>query len=1061
MHRPTFCFALAAAVAWTSLGGAQPPARYVGRLANGQFITGATIADWHAPEANPRLDNQPLLDPQNPFRWLRDRALQLPAPATSFIEAAMGDRLPGVVTAHVGVETTSADGAPPHFLVEPQVELKPPRPYFPTTVRVGDDALRRIVWQRRSVDRWEPGTAFYRDGRTARFRSVRFDRASAFLLMDDGQKEASFDELAELHFPARDPWDAYFDELAVLSPQGEARLLQVETSDGLMVTASRERLFPLGEGGPGDPQRWLHGIQPAWCLDMLWVPHRNIVVRRSFAPHEVPLSRLPAAVETTDSPLRGAAKSYQANRNVEGGQLESGGQEYGWGFGVLGASQLRYTIPDQATALQGRVGLDRFVGAGGSIQARIFLDTTKSSPLWQSAPLVGAAQTTDWGNLSLSVEPGKRRELILQIDPLLKNAPAGADPLDIRDAADWLDPILLLDPQKVQVEIARRTPSRLYAWADWRFDVEPPAAPTWRNLFDFNSQFTSVRLGAASPDQPLRLLRPWKPTDSDQWLVVLAEHPPNVPKRAKVEVRASGELAAEWEIPSYAPDPAQQQVLVVPLSRFQNGKGDVQLEIVQSPTAKEAPVFWKLAAIMDEAPTMFQAFEDDGALTAVEQTSPEAFSWETSSPYTGRRAAKINAGARFELRLPREAAIRERPALGEFRFVRFAYRKAGKGRVAIEWTRKDAASPPIRYDAGLGEPSYGSAARVWSLELPDQWIVSTRDLFADFGRTDLVGLTLSVPDGDYACFDHIYLARTEKDFDAIPTSPSPEDTNREARRQLAKGVLDRVVPATVAVDFGGRFSTGVLISREGDVLTAGHAVVSPGKEVTVRLRDGRRLKGKTMGVARDLDLGLVRIDEKGEWPIVEFGDARNMPKDQLYVGVAHKKNVPTEEAPAAHIVGLQRVLQGLVWTDFDLSDWCAGGPLVDKDARLIGIQQGRSQFGGFLYSQLIDVQAVLNRLRNNEVWGVWPSGAGPMFGVHIDTAPQGCRVTEVYQDTPAAGAGLRVGDLVVKIDGRPVRRLDDIYRRLGEMDPGQQVALELRRGKDNAAATVALIPRTP
>jgi putative serine protease PepD len=84
-----------------------------------------------------------------------------------------------------------------------------------------------------------------------------------------------------------------------------------------------------------------------------------------------------------------------------------------------------------------------------------------------------------------------------------------------------------------------------------------------------------------------------------------------------------------------------------------------------------------------------------------------------------------------------------------------------------------------------------------------------------------------------------------------------------------------------------------------------------------------------------------------------------------------------------------------------------------------------------------------------------------MMGVHLDTTPDGCRVTEVYGDTPAAGAGLRVGDQVVKIDGRPVRRLEDIYARLGETDPGQQVALELRRGNEIAAATITLIPRTP
>jgi serine protease Do len=278
---------------------------------------------------------------------------------------------------------------------------------------------------------------------------------------------------------------------------------------------------------------------------------------------------------------------------------------------------------------------------------------------------------------------------------------------------------------------------------------------------------------------------------------------------------------------------------------------------------------------------------------------------------------------------------------------------------------------------------------------------------------------------------------------------------------LAKSVLDRIVPATVAIDYGGRFSTGVLVSREGDVLTAGHAVVGPGKDVAVFLGDGRRLPGKTKGVARELDLGLVRIQEPGEWPIVELGDGRNVPKDQIYVGVAHRRMIETQAAPAAHVVGIERALQGVIATDFDLDDWCAGGPLVDKDARLIGIHRGRSQFGGFRFTQLADWQNTLARMRNDEVWGAWPFGSGPMMGVHVETHPSGCRVSEVYPDTPAVAAGSRVGDQIIKIDSQPVRRLEDIYERLATADPGQQVALELRRGGESAAATISLIPRTP
>ncbi len=1042
-------------------GAAQSMARYVGRLSNGQMISGAALTDWHSRDASPRLDNQPLLDPQNPYRWLRDRSLRLPSKPEAFVEMFTGDCLPGKVIESVTADPGTLDGNPAHLVVEPTCELKAPRPQFPAKMRIVTDSVRRIVW-RRASQTYEPGTVFFRDGRSVSFRAVRVSGTSVSLLRDDGRQEASFDQIAELHFPDRDIWEAYYDELALLCADGDTRLLQIETIDGLAATTSHWRTFPLAEGNPSDSTRWLHGVQPAWSLDVLWVPHRNIAIRRSFAAHEVPLSRLSPSPAPSASPLRGPIPNYATNRNVEGGSLVSSDQEHGWGFGVLGASELHFPVPGFATGFQGRVGLDRIARSGGAIQAKIFLDGATSTPVWQSPPIVGTGQLSDWGNLVIPTHSGKTRSLILQIDPLLRGAPQGADPLDIRDAADWVDPLLLLDEGKLRAELARRTWRRVFAWNGWELDDESKGVLAWRHSFDLNAGQSGASLGVSREDQTLRLMRRVQIASGREWLVIVADQMSNTTKRATLEVRVDGEPISEWEVPSYSTDPAARQVLVVPLAPFQKNDGQqVSIEILQSMTPRDAPVYWRAITFTNEPPTLFRLFDDDGVFAAAESDPNVKFAMEVAERHSGKQSVKISAPGQITARLASHVAVRDRPGLGEYRYLRFAFRKLGQGRAAVELNRVDQPGPPIRYDAGQGEPSYGSAARVWNLELPDQWIVITRDLYSDFGKSDIDALTLGAPDGEQVLFDHLYLARSERDFDLLSHVETPEVTNQEARRALAKPVLDRVTPATVAIDFGGRYATGALVSREGDVLTAGHAITSPGNEVMVHLRDGRKLKARTGGICRDLDLGLVRIQEQGEWPTIDIGDARNTPKDQLYVGVAHRQKVLTEDGPAAHIVGLRRVLQGLIWTDFDLVDWSAGGPLVDREGRLIGIQRGQSQFGGFVYTQLLDVHSVLPRLRNGEVWGVWPAGSGPMFGAHLETTPTGCRVTEVYPETPAMNAGLRAGDWVVKIDGRSVRRLDDVYQRLGETDAGQQVALEIRRGSDTIAMTLPLIPRTP
>jgi hypothetical protein len=72
---------------------------------------------------------------------------------------------------------------------------------------------------------------------------------------------------------------------------------------------------------------------------------------------------------------------------------------------------------------------------------------------------------------------------------------------------------------------------------------------------------------------------------------------------------------------------------------------------------------------------------------------------------------------------------------------------------------------PARYDVGQGAPAYGAATRVG--ELRSDWVVVTRDLFADFGNLDLRAIVVGSPDGGEALIDHVYLARGREDFEYL------------------------------------------------------------------------------------------------------------------------------------------------------------------------------------------------------------------------------------------------------------------------------------------------------
>src|SRR5262249_1144717 len=151
--------------------------------------------------------------------------------------------------------------------------------------------------------------------------------------------------------PPIDPWTAWFDELAALCPSQNTRLMQLETAAGLRATASLARFTARFEGNSADSDRWVHGVQPAWSLDILWIPFREVAIYRSFAPNGAPLSQISPRQVKHESALAGPPK-WQVDRSVTGAPLRSAAQEFGFGFGVAGGTELSFGIPPGAYSLQ-------------------------------------------------------------------------------------------------------------------------------------------------------------------------------------------------------------------------------------------------------------------------------------------------------------------------------------------------------------------------------------------------------------------------------------------------------------------------------------------------------------------------------------------------------------------------------------------------------------------------------------------------------------------------------------------------------------------------------------
>lgn len=1043
-----------------TLAIADEPA-YVAKFADGRTVEGDKFEDWHQNESNPRLEGRSLLDLKSPARWIRDRRLTPAEPPTAWVEMFNGDVLPGEVVDYVDSASSGYALGPAHFTVRlADGMVEPPNRTFesaPVFVRY----VRRLAFDSADPRPYDPGHAYCRDGRIVPFRAARFRSEGVTLLTEQGQETIFFNEIAELHLPTEDGWSLLLDELAELAPSGETLLMQVATIHGHRITASLERYRAGAMGNASDPRQWRHGLQPIWTDRPLWVSNGDVHLRRFWRPDELPLDRAPWRTLPAPAALAVGRTHPAVNENLDGRVLESGGKQYGWGLAVHAPHRLAIELHPLVQRLSMEVGVDQSARDGGCAQAAVFLEKVDGQRLWQSPVLVGSEQPPTAATIHFpAAGDRKMRTLVLEANASPQPRPAGADPLNIRDFVDWLEPSLQLDSEKLRDEIRQRLPGRIAAFNGWEVHRMPEGQYTFATRYLNEDEPPAFRLVVSAKERPLSIRKRVQVGAQDRYLVVSACRPDQKGAVPEIEVRIGGEIVAKVELPERNNRAELPTPVLVPLAGFQGH--EVEIELRQLVKGAETWFDWRAIALTPQMPTLYRFFEDNARFQKADPQAPGEASLSREQVHSGLRSVRITPGGRFRVASDGPpVAVRKNPAWGEYRYLRFAFRKVGGGRICVEAEGVRPMEKPARYDAGMGDPCGGQARRVWTLELPDEWIVITRDLAEEFGEMEVRSIALSVPDGEYAYFDQVYLGRSEADLDQIPSTISAAGANDLARAKLADDVLQRTLPAVVAIDFGGRWASGTIVSEDGCVVTSGHAVAKSGQAATVHLPDGKQVAAKTLGIYREADCGLLQLEGEGPWPVVPWGDSSELPPDQLYVGVVHPQaNLPKAE-PRAVAADVRRNFRQFLWVDLDAEERLSGGPLIDAQGRLLGVQSRQSRFGGSLYTKVETIRQGFDRMKKGESVGSWYPGTGPMLGVDVESRAEGARVTAIVPDTPAAAADVKPGDLIVKVDGASVVSLDDIYRALADKNPGDEATLLLKRGDQEIEKKVGLTARVP
>ena len=257
--------------------------------------------------------------------------------------------------------------------------------------------------------------------------------------------------------------------------------------------------------------------------------------------------------------------------------------------------------------------------------------------------------------------------------------------------------------------------------------------------------------------------------------------------------------------------------------------------------------------------------------------------------------------------------------------------------------------------------------------------------------------------------------------------------------------------------------SGVVVRADGYVLT-NHHVVDAADAIEVALADGRRGAAKLVGADPESDLAVLKLDIPDLSPIT-FGDDLGVRVGDVVLAIGNPFGVgQTTTLGIVSALGRNRlginIYENFIQTDAAINPGNSGGALVDAQGRLVGINTAiYSESGGSLgigfaipanAARTILEQIIANGQVTRGWLGVEPQDMTPeLAGAFHMKQARGVVIASVLNGGPAARAGLRVGDVVLAMDGQEVQDAIDFLNRIAPMEPGRQARLTIwREGRE-------------
>ena len=354
-------------------------------------------------------------------------------------------------------------------------------------------------------------------------------------------------------------------------------------------------------------------------------------------------------------------------------------------------------------------------------------------------------------------------------------------------------------------------------------------------------------------------------------------------------------------------------------------------------------------------------------------------------------------------------------------------------------------------------------AQAATISLAVLFVVSTLrpDLLSFGGRNGGVVTIRESPHGAGTTAIASYRAAANKSMGAVVNIFTSKDVKTQRHPFMDDPVFRRF--------FGDQFDgepqrsaslgSGVIVGAEGFILT-NHHVIEAADDIEIALADGRKLPARVVGTDPDTDLAVLKVDGK-DLPSITFGQSDNLKVGDVVLaignpfGVGQTVTMGIVSALGRSHLGIN-TFENFIQTDAAINPGNSGGALVDASGNLVGVnsaiysRSGGSMGIGFAIPVSIARQVFDQIIATGSVTRGW-------IGVEVqDLTPElaesfklpnteGTLIAGVLKNGPADRGGIKPGDILVGVEGKPVTDSSSMLNLVAALQPGKQATLRLLR----------------